>query len=494
MNFKTLSLRLRIFLSMIFLVLLASVLMAIMAIYQYSEEAEEYHNDRLLRKESTLKAQIEYQLKTKTTFPVTTNKIPSIFKEKKFIYELADVHNLEVKLYNFKGEFLIASSASSIGEQTDITPEILPVEILEALQNSIDKRHITKTSEGGKTTQSSYSYITDNQFKPLAILGLPYIQDNEFITRELEEFLIRLAAVYSIVLLIAVVLAYFLSKYITKSLKYISEKIYQTRLDKQNTKIEIEDASHEISALVNSYNSMIDELQESAVKLATSEREQAWREMAKQVAHEIKNPLTPMRLTIQSFQRKFNPEDEDIHQKIDEYSKTLIQQIDTMSAIAEAFSNFAKMPAQKNETLNIVEVIRLALDIFNEGYIDFTTEKEEIIANFDRTQLIRVVTNLVKNAIQASASNEKPDIKVTVNDIGNSVKIIVSDNGIGIKRENKAKIFEPKFTTKTSGMGLGLGMVKNIVETYNGSITFTSEEDKGTIFTITLPKSPSKNK
>lgn len=494
MNFKTLSLRLRIFLSMIFLVLLASVLMAIMAIYQYSEEAEEYHNDRLLRKESTLKAQIEYQLKTKTTFPVTTNKIPSIFKEKKFIYELADVHNLEVKLYNFKGEFLIASSASSIGEQTDITPEILPVEILEALQNSIDKRHITKTSEGGKTTQSSYSYITDNQFKPLAILGLPYIQDNEFITRELEEFLIRLAAVYSIVLLIAVVLAYFLSKYITKSLKYISEKIYKTRLDKQNTKIEIEDASHEISALVNSYNSMIDELQESAVKLATSEREQAWREMAKQVAHEIKNPLTPMRLTIQSFQRKFNPEDEDIHQKIDEYSKTLIQQIDTMSAIAEAFSNFAKMPAQKNETLNIVEVIRLALDIFNEGYIDFTTEKEEIIANFDRTQLIRVVTNLVKNAIQASASNEKPDIKVTVNDIGNSVKIIVSDNGIGIKPENKAKIFEPKFTTKTSGMGLGLGMVKNIVETYNGSITFTSEEDKGTIFTITLPKNPSKNK
>jgi len=479
---------------MIFLVLLASVLMASMAIYQYNEEAEEYHNDRLQRKENTVKEQIEYQLKSKTTFPIITSKIPNIFKEKDFIYELADVHNLEVKLYNFEGEFLIASSASSIGEQTDIAPERLSTEILEALKNSIDKRHITKTTENGKVIQSSYSYITDNQFKPLAILGLPYIQDNQFITRELEEFLIRLAAVYSVVLLIAVILAYFLSKYITKSLKYISEKIYQTRLDKQNTKIEIEDVSHEISTLVKSYNSMIDELQESAVKLATSEREQAWREMAKQVAHEIKNPLTPMRLTIQSFQRKFNPEDNDIHQKIDEYSKTLIQQIDTMSAIAEAFSNFAKMPAQKNETLNIVEVIRLALDIFNEGYIDFTTEKEDIIANFDRTQLIRVVTNLVKNAIQASNSNEKPNIKVSVNDNDNSVKIIVSDNGIGIKSENKAKIFEPKFTTKTSGMGLGLGMVKNIVETYNGSITFTSEELKGTTFTITLPKNPSRNK
>ncbi len=490
MNFKTLSLRLRIFLSMIFLVILASVLMASMAIYQYREEAGEYHNDRLQRKENTVKDQIEYQLKTKTNYPINTKNIPLIFKWQNFIYELADVHNLEVKLYNFEGDFLIASSASSIGEQTDIAPEKLPAEILEALKSSIDKRHITKTKENGKIIQSSYSYITDNQFKPLAILGLPYIQDNQFITRELEEFLKRLAVVYSIVLLIAVVLAYFLSKYITKSLKYISEKIYQTRLDKQNTKIEIEDASQEISTLVKSYNSMIDELQESAVKLATIEREQAWREMAKQVAHEIKNPLTPMRLTIQSFQRKFNPEDEDIHQKIDEYSKTLIQQIDTMSAIAEAFSNFAKMPAQKNEILNIVEVIRLALDIFNEGYIDFTTEKEEIIANFDRTQLIRVVTNLVKNAIQASASNEKPNIKVTVDDNDNSVKIIVSDNGIGIKPENKAKIFEPKFTTKTSGMGLGLGMVKNIVETYNGSITFTSEEHKGTVFTITLPKNP----
>jgi len=490
MNIRKLSLRLRIFLSMIFLVLLASVLMASMAIYQYNEEAGEYHNDRLQRKERTVKDQIEYQLKAKTTYPIATVNIPLIFKEKNFIYELADVHKLEIKLYNFKGEFLIASSASSIGEQTDIAPEKLPSKILEALKKNIDKRHITKTTEKGKVTQSSYSYITDNQFKPLAILALPYIQDNQFITRELEEFLRRLGIVYSIVLLIAIILAYFLSKYITKSLKHISEKINQTRLDKRNTKIEIDNVSEEISSLVTSYNSMIDQLQESAVKLATSEREQAWREMAKQVAHEIKNPLTPMRLTIQSFQRKFNPQDEDIDQKIDEYSKTLIQQIDTMSAIAEAFSNFAKMPAQKNETLNIVEVIRLALDIFNEGCIEFTTEKENIIANFDRTQLIRVVTNLVKNAIQASASNEKPTVKVNILDNLSIINITVSDNGIGIKNENKTKIFEPKFTTKTSGMGLGLGMVKNIVETYNGSITFTSEEHKGTVFTITLPKNP----
>jgi signal transduction histidine kinase len=488
MNIKKLSLRLRIFISMIFVVLLASVLMAITAIYQYNEEATDYHEDRLIRKEHTVKDQIKYQLKAKTTYPITTKNIPLIFKEKNFIYELADVHNLEVKLYDFNGDFLIASSASSIGEQTDISPEQLPKNILKSLNNAIDKRYVDTTNEDGKIIQSSYTYITDNQFKPLAILALPYIQDNQFISKELDEFLKRLAVIYSLVLLIAVVLAYFLSKYITKSLLIVSDKINQTRLNKRNTKIETKNVSHEVKTLVTAYNNMVDELQESAVKLATSEREQAWREMAKQVAHEIKNPLTPMRLTIQSFQRKFDPEDGDIHQKVDEYSKTLIQQIDTMSTIAEAFSNFAKMPVQKNESLDVVEVMRLALDIFNEDYIVFNPSEEQINGTFDRTQLIRVITNLVKNAIQANTHNNSPRIDVSVNQKNNLIEITVSDNGIGVTEENKVRIFEPKFTTKSSGMGLGLAMVKNIVETYNGNITFTSEEHKGTLFKVTLPK------
>ena len=229
--------------------------------------------------------------------------------------------------------------------------------------------------------------------------------------------------------------------------------------------------------------------EESAVKLATSEREQAWREMAKQVAHEIKNPLTPMRLSVQSFQRKFDPKDENIHQKVDEYSKTLIQQIDTMSSIASAFSNFAKMPAQQNETLNVVKIVKLALDIFNEDYISFIASDEDIIAKFDRTQLIRVVTNLIKNGIQAiPEDSENPKIIVDVSAQNGEVKISVFDNGIGISEINKPKVFEPKFTTKSSGMGLGLAMVKNIVETYKGSITFTSQEGNGTTFTVTFPK------
>ena len=250
----------------------------------------------------------------------------------------------------------------------------------------------------------------------------------------------------------------------------------------------LEDASSEIFTLVNAYNNMVDELEKSAAKLAKGEREQAWREMAKQVAHEIKNPLTPMRLTVQSFQRRFDPSDPNIKEKLDEFSKALIQQIDTLSTIASAFSNFAKMPSQCREEIEVVEVIKHALDIFTEDYISFYPKKSRIIAELDKNQLIRIVTNLVKNATQALEEVVGEKIEVSVLDENENIKIIIADNGKGISDEDKIKVFEPQFTTKSSGTGLGLAMVKNIVEGYDGSISFTSQENVGTVFTVVLPK------
>jgi nitrogen fixation/metabolism regulation signal transduction histidine kinase len=314
------------------------------------------------------------------------------------------------------------------------------------------------------------------------------VEDDEFYEIELQHFLIRLGQVYAFTLLIAFGLAYILSAYITQSLKTISDKIKETNLNQKNEKIVLRATSKEIQLLVESYNRMVDQLEESAIKLAQSEREEAWREMAKQVAHEIKNPLTPMRLTVQSFQRKFNPTDPDLKQKIDDYSKTLIQQIDTMGAVASAFSNFASMPAQQDEHVNVVQVVHLALDIFNETYISFEASEPEIIVKIDRTQLIRIVTNLVKNAIQAIAEQqEKKKIVVAIKKVDAQLTLEVSDNGIGITPNQAKHIFEPKFTTKSSGMGLGLGIIKNIIENYKGTITFESEPGKGTKFLVCLP-------
>ena len=469
---------------MMLLVLGASILIAGVTVFQYKQESEAYHRERLERKEQAIRENIKFVLEG-TTHVVNTENMPVILQQDNKIYEISQVHDMQLNVYDLSGKLLIKSNESFFRDTTNVQ---ISKNIIMELENSRNKRYLQRSQVNDQKFQSSYTYITDNKFKPLAILYLPYLQDDDLLQKDLNDFLMKLGEVYLFMFLIAILMSYFLSKYITKSLKIVSQKIIDTRLDKRLQKIQIDNASEEIYALVSAYNSMIDELEESAVKLATGEREQAWREMAKQVAHEIKNPLTPMRLTVQSFQRKFDPEDPNVHQKVDEYTNTLIHQIDTMSAIASAFSNFAKMPAQQNEILNVPKIVKLALDIFNENYIVFLSEKEEILAKFDRTQLIRVVTNLVKNATQALMEEENPKILVEVSEDDSMVIIRVSDNGIGISTEDKEKVFEPKFTTKSSGMGLGLAMVKNIVETYQGEITFVSEKDKGTIFTVKFPK------
>lgn len=477
-----LSLRTRIFLSMIILIVIASVLMASISIIQFKNEAKDYHQERLDRKEFAIKEHINYVLST-TTYPLTPENLKLIFKDK--IHELSDIHNLEINIYSLEGK-LVKSSKSTFSVDKVAPP--IPNYILKLVQSSVDKRYVDIKNIDGVKNRSSYSQIKDDKFKPLGILNIPYVEDDGFYEKELRQFLIRLSQVYSFMLIIAFALAYFLASYITKSLKTISDKINETSLNQKNEKIVIEANSREINSLINAYNKMVDKLEESATMLAQSEREQAWREMAKQVAHEIKNPLTPMRLTVQSFQRKFDANDPNLKQKLDDYSKTLIQQIDTMSAVASAFSNFASMPAQQNETLNVVEVVEFSLDIFNEDFIRFESNSEEIITVMDRTQLIRIITNLVKNAIQAiPEEQENKAVLVSVNAEEDHVIIAVKDNGIGINTENTERIFEPKFTTKTSGMGLGLGIIKNIIENYKGTITFESEPGNGSTFMVSLP-------
>lgn len=484
LNFKNISLRIRIFLSMILLVLLASILILGVTVYQYDEQTKDYNIQRFERKEATTKLIIELELANKTTYPVKTENLSKIFQER--IYEISSINKLNISIFDMNGNVLVSSKRNAFEDSKIKALNSLTLNDL--AQNSNHRILLPLIIEGGMGYQTSYTYINDPKFKRIGILELQFTQDNSEIEHELREFITRLSLVYLLMFIIAIALAYFLSSYITRSIKIISDKMRQFRLNERNEKIILNSASSEIEVLVEAYNNMIDQLEESAVKLAKSEREQAWREMAKQVAHEIKNPLTPMRLTVQSFERKFNPDDEKIKEKLTEYSKTLIQQIDVMSSIASAFSDFAKMPTQKRERIEVIGVVKLALDIFNEDAVKYLPQEKELFANLDKTQLIRIVTNLVKNASQALEKEENPLIEVKVLSEENTIKIIVTDNGKGISDDVKTLIFEPKFTTKTSGMGLGLGIIKNIIEAYEGTISFTSEEGIGTVFTVILPK------
>ena len=217
---------------MTLLILLASILIAGVSVLQYKEEAEEYHKERLVRKEEAIKKSIDYMLKY-TTYEIATEKIPLIFKEK--IFELSEIHNLPIKIYDLEGNLLIKSKGTFFNNE-----KAIPKKIIYELESLFNKRYIMKYERDGKKFQTSYTYISDRKAKPLAILNLPYLEDDDFITRELNEFLRRLAEIYLLMLLMAIAMAYFLSKYITRSLKTISEKIDQTRLDKKNKRIELE--------------------------------------------------------------------------------------------------------------------------------------------------------------------------------------------------------------------------------------------------------------
>ena len=475
------SLRLRIFISMILLVFTATLLILGSTYYQYTTESEQYNKYRQDRKETQLTKQINYL--------VNKHDLTFNFDEwdnyKMDFEEITKIHNVEYSIFKTDGKPLYYS--------------YLPLEII-SNNYSLDKdfAEMLISLEGGKITKenstdvgkfhSSYTVLKDSFGNKYAILFFPYFQDVSFAESELNVFLTTLYQIYFIMLVVAIVLAYFISRYVTRSIETIRLKINQTGLLKKNEKILLKNATKEIDSLVNSYNKMIDDLEDSAEKLAKNEREQAWQEMARQVAHEIKNPLTPMRLTVQSFQKTSSLESKEEKNKLNDFCDTLIEQIDTMSSVATSFSDFATLPKTQLEKSDIVDTTKKVVEIFEQNNINFKSSKESIVIKHDKEQWIRVMTNLIKNSIQAIPSDRDPNINIEISDSTNSIKIIVSDNGLGVLEENKEKIFEPKFTTKTDGMGLGLGIVKNIINSHRGKISYKSKPKKGTKFTISLPK------
>ena len=475
---KRISLRTQIFISMILLMFLACLLILVATSVQYQNESIDYNNFRLNRKENQLHKQIDYLVVKNDLL----NKKDSVWaKYKEEFSAVIKIHNVNYSVFNLEGKPLFTSflPLKIIANNYSLDSDFLEV-ILSQPDRFLEKNN----DEIGKF-QSSYSVLKDGFGNPYGILFLPYFEDVSFSENELNTFLQSLYQIYLLMLVVAIIMAYFISKYISRSLETFREKIDQTGLLKQNEKIQIKNAQRDIASLINSYNKMIDELEKSATLLARTQREQAWREMAKQVAHEIKNPLTPMRLTVQNFQRKFSDDDPDNAKKIDEFSQILIEQIDTMSDVANAFSDFATLPKPKLTPSDLVEVTRRSLEIFENDTIEFNTSHEQIQLSLDRTQWVRVVTNIIQNALQAVKQGKQSLIKVYILKEKETVKITFEDNGMGIPKSIQSKVFEPKFTTKSKGMGLGLGIVKNIIDSHKGTIGFTTGS-KGTSFVIVL--------
>ncbi len=404
-----------------------------------------------------------------------------------FLIKLSNVFFTDINFYDTQG-IVLASSRRQIFDEGLVSGRMNPDAYVKLI---IEKgsAFIHNESIGSMHFSSAYLPLYNEQNRLLGYINLPYFSRQDEMKKEISTFLVTFVNIYILLILFGVFITILISNYITAPLAILSEKMSRLRLGLVNDKIEWKQ-DDEIGQLVLEYNRMIDELGRSAEVLARSEREGAWREMARQVAHEIKNPLTPMKLSAQHLQKAWIEKAPDMDERLARFTRTLIEQIDTLSAIASDFSSFAKMPAVINERINLKELILFVLSMYrdtSEIQYDFHCVNEEPYLWADRALLIRIFTNLLNNAIQAIGDSPGGLISIQVSAEQLRWNIAISDNGSGISTERAEKIFQPDFTTKTGGMGLGLAIVKSIVAGMHGEISFTSQEHEGTTFILKLP-------
>jgi two-component system, NtrC family, nitrogen regulation sensor histidine kinase NtrY len=324
--------------------------------------------------------------------------------------------------------------------------------------------------------------------KTLGVLSIPYFDSKPEIDRQILEVVSSVLSIFAIMFLLFLILSYWASNSLTVPLRLMTQRIRKTNLYQLNQPIEWK-SDDELGLMVGAYNKMLTKLEESKQELAESEKQSAWQEMARQVAHEIKNPLTPMKLTIQQMQRTMSgdlPQSDRMKRTMD----SLIDQIDNISDIATSFSEFAKMPLPKNERFEITSVLNKAADLYADGskldiHRDIAAQK--VFIQGDRQLMGRIITNLIINGIQSVPPTRRPQITLRLYTQDSSAYIEVRDNGAGIPNSIQSKVFLPNFSTKGEGSGLGLAIAKRGIEHAGGSIWLESEEDTGTSFFISLP-------
>jgi signal transduction histidine kinase len=393
----------------------------------------------------------------------------------------------DINMYDIRGQ-LLASSRPEIFNLGLLSPHMNP-RAFRQMYNRMLSLYVNDESIGNQHYLSAYVPLVNSQGQAIAYLNLPYFAKQNAFENEIAGFLSAIINIFVLLFAVSIVIAVFVTSRIVDPLKQIQTSLSGLKLGKEQQPIAYK-GDDEIGVLVQEYNTKLLELQESSEKLAKSEREMAWREMAKQVAHEIKNPLTPMKLRIQHFQRSFDPNANDADDRIAQFSDSLIEQIDALTNIANAFSNFAKMPKTQLERVDLVRIIRSVVDTFSAEenvIIETDFSSEQAFVNADKELMLRALNNLIKNAIQAVPNDRDGRIKVTMRDQNKFISVEVQDNGTGISDDMKDKIFVPNFTTKSTGTGLGLAMVKQIIESHDGQISFESIPGN-TTFTIRLPK------
>ena len=438
-----------------------------------------------LKNNVTKKTQIsQYKQANIIRNKIEQNITDNSLKDPFLLWDLSKSFLCDVNIYNLDGILMNTSIPGSI---------ICGDSINKVAYNNIFEEgagYFVQTEFYKDEKNTSYYFpILDKNNDLAAILNILYFDFNSEYDDQLTDFVINYINIIIVLFGISSIIVILITRKTLKPLKIIEEQMGKIRLDGTNEPIDFK-GHDEIAALVEQYNKMCKQLEIAANKIVRNERENAWREMARQVAHEIKNPLTPMRLNIEYLQMLWDRKDPRFEENFKETLKSLLEQIETLSKIATAFSDYAKLPENTPTTFDLAEILKNTIKLYDvDKRISISliyNENENWSLFADKNNLSRVFGNIIKNGIQA-IGNEVGHIELILSRLGEKYRIKISDNGCGIKEEDKKKVFFPNFTTKSSGMGVGLSMSQDIIQGMGGSITFASKEGIGTVFTIDIP-------
>lgn len=393
----------------------------------------------------------------------------------------------DLNLYDTTGR-ITSSSKINLFEEKLLPPIMQPLAYSRLVLNK--EPDFSQDEEIGNLPYTSYYIqVRNNNNNLLGFLQLPVFDTQEKLEKEVINLVMILLNIYVLVFVAATLFSLWISNRITIPLSMLGDRFSNLSLSNTNQPIHYP-SSDEIGSLINVYNNMLKELEEKATRLAQKEREGAWKEMARQVAHEIKNPLTPMKLSVQHLQKSMHENDTKWKERFMRVSETLIEQIDSLNRIADEFSMFASLEKSVPERVLVSALLSSVAELHKNQGIPIHLhgiEKDQSFIIADKSQLLRIFNNLLKNALQAMDENKEGTVDIELMKLNkNQIKIEIRDNGIGIPPEDYDRIFQPNFTTKTGGTGLGLAMVKKLTEQNNGALGFSSSPGKGSIFFLTF--------
>ncbi len=392
----------------------------------------------------------------------------------------------ELNLYALNGN-LVATGQAEVFEQ-DLLPYEISSKVGYQVRNSPSGIVILSEKIGELAYYSAFQYVRNQEGEVAGMLNLTYLGLQNIHNARLEELLTNILMVAILFTMLWFVVALMYYRKATQPLAILEKSFAELKLETENAPIAYK-GNDEIGQLVKVYNQKVLELRELIARLAQSEREKAWREMAKQVAHEIKNPLTPMKLNTQMFLKRLEKSPDDLEERAKEFCESMVQQIDTLTNIANTFSQYARVAQSHPEMIDLLEALTKCKDFFKESSsTEFSVSGESASVWFDKDQLTRVLNNLVTNAQQAFKEQENNQISFVISETENQVKLTIKDNGPGIPEDIQGKIFHPYFTTKSTGTGIGLSMVKQMMEHHGGEISFESSS-AGTTFTLLFNRS-----